>query len=101
MRRDEIDEDKALPYCAKNFTMNFKLILKTLFIIAVLALLVIMGMNNKGDVTLSMPKILPKDLKEPAALMYFGFFGIGFLAGTIIMAGGGKKGGSNKVKVEK
>ena len=80
--------------------MNFKLLLKTVFIIALLALLVIMGMNNKGDVTLSMPKILPKDLKQPAALMYFGFFAVGFLAGTILMAGG-KKGGINKVKTEK
>jgi uncharacterized integral membrane protein len=80
--------------------MNLTLLIKTIFIIALLALLVIMGMNNQASVTLSMPRILPKDLKQPAALMYFGFFAVGFLAGTIMMAGG-KKGGTNKVKTEK
>jgi uncharacterized integral membrane protein len=81
--------------------MNFKLILKTLFIIAILALLVLMGMNNQKSVELSMPQLHIKTQKQPAALMYFGFFGIGFLAGTILMAGGGKKGGGKTNKVEK
>jgi uncharacterized integral membrane protein len=77
--------------------MNFKLIFKALFIIAVLSLLVIMGMNNRETVHLSMPNILPRDQALPAALMYFAFFGVGFLAGAVLMAGGGKKsGGSGK-----
>ncbi len=76
--------------------MNFKLIFKTLFIIAVLALLVIMGMNNRQTVTLSMPGILPHHQPLPAALMYFAFFGVGFLAGAVLMSGGGKRGGSGK-----
>jgi uncharacterized membrane protein YciS (DUF1049 family) len=82
--------------------MNFKLILKTLFIVAVLALLVIMGMNNRDSVTLSMPNILPHVQRQPAALMYFAFFGVGFIAGAVLMSGGGKKsasaGKSNKVQ---
>ena len=82
--------------------MNFKLIFKTLFIIAVLALLVIMGMYNPKTVDLSMPRILPRILSLPAAIMYFMFFGVGFLAGAVLMAGGGKKSGgagkSNKVQ---
>jgi hypothetical protein len=82
--------------------MNFKLILKVLFIVAVLALLVIMGMNNRDSVTLTMPNILPRVQKQPAALMYFAFFGVGFIAGALLMSGGGKKGGgsgkSNKVQ---
>jgi uncharacterized integral membrane protein len=81
--------------------MNFKLIFKALLIIAVLALLVIMGMHNRGNVTLSMPNILPHDQSLPAALMYFGFFGVGFLVGAVVMSGGGKKsGGSGKSKVQ-
>jgi uncharacterized integral membrane protein len=75
--------------------MNLKLVLKTLLIIAVLALLVLMGMNNKQNVSLSLPPVLPRDQHFPAALMYFGFFGIGFLVGTLMMAGGGKKGASS------
>jgi len=76
-----------------------KLIFKTLLIIALLALLVLMGLNNHQDVTLHLPPILPHAQTQPAALMYFAFFGIGFLSGTLLMAGG-KKGGSasNKVK---
>jgi uncharacterized integral membrane protein len=76
--------------------MNFKLIFKTLFIIALLALLVVMGMNNKQTATLSMPNILPHQQSLPAAMMYFAFFGVGFLTGAILMSGGGKKGGSGK-----
>jgi len=79
--------------------MNFKLIFKSLVIIAVLTLLVIMGMNNRKTVELSMPYILPRTQSQPAALMYIGFFGLGFLAGAVLMAGGGTKksgGGASK-----
>lgn len=79
--------------------MNFKLIFKTLLVIALLALLVIMGMNNTQSVTLNLPHILPRKESQPAALMYFAFFGIGFLAGTLLMAGG-KKGSGGKSKVQ-
>jgi hypothetical protein len=82
--------------------MNFKLIFKALLIIAVLALLVIMGMHNRENVTLTMPNILPHPQSLPAAMMYFAFFGLGFLVGAVVMSGGGKKGGgsgkSNKVQ---
>ena len=78
--------------------MNIKLLFKTLLILAVLALLVIMGMNNKGTAELSMPPILPNTLKQPAAYMYFLFFGVGFIVGALLMAGGGKKGSSKPAK---
>jgi len=68
-------------------SMIVKLVLKTIFLVAVLLLLVIMGMNNRQPVELSMPPLLPKSQKQPAALMYFGFFGIGLLTGSILTAG--------------
>ena len=68
-----------------------KLIFKTLFVIALLALLVIMGLNNPQNVTLKMPR---RSQSSPAAIMYFAFFGVGFLSGTLLMAGG-KKGSSS------
>jgi uncharacterized membrane protein YfcA len=93
--------DVILPIVAKNKgAMNFKLIFKTLLIIALLAMLVIMGMNNRQPATLSMPPILPRAQKQPAALMYFAFFGIGFLSGTLLMAGGKKGGGGKSSKVQ-
>lgn len=75
--------------------MNPKLILKTLLVIAVLSLLVLMGMNNRQNVGLSMPPLLKRTQSFPAALMYFGFFGVGFLTGSVLTAGV-KRGGSKK-----
>ena len=37
-------------------------------------------------------QVLPKMLKLPAEIMYFGFFAMGVLSGTILTAG--KKGGA-------
>ena len=74
--------------------MNAKLILKTLFLIIILLVLVIMGMNNTARVAFTLPPILPKTVNSPAAYMYFAFFAIGVLTGTILTAGGGKKGSS-------
>jgi uncharacterized integral membrane protein len=79
--------------------MNPKLLLKTIFVIAILSLLVIMGMNNRQDVDLSMPPLLNKKQSAPAALMYFGFFAVGVITGTIMIAGGGKR-GSSKSKAD-
>ncbi len=80
--------------------MNAKLLLKTLFLIAILLLLVIMGMNNRQFIDLKMPPLLPKTQSLPAALMYFGFFAVGFLSGTVLTAG--KKGGSGtRAKADK
>jgi uncharacterized integral membrane protein len=80
--------------------MNVKLLLKTVFLVVILLLLVIMGMNNRQTVRLTLPPILPKGQNMPAAIMYFGFFGVGVLSGT--MLSGGKKGGaSGKSKPQK
>lgn len=76
--------------------MNAKLVLKTLLIIAVLVLLVMMGMNNPGRVSLALPPILKQAQQLPAALMYIGFFGAGFLVGTLMMAGGKKGAGASR-----
>lgn len=75
--------------------MSPKLIAKTLFMIVVLSLLVLMGMNNRKSVELSLPPLLPKAQEAPAALMYFGFFAVGLLTGTILTAGSGKRGGGS------
>jgi uncharacterized integral membrane protein len=80
--------------------MNIKLLLRTTFLVLILLLLVIMGMNNRQSVGLSLPPILPKMQKVPAAIMYFGFFAVGVLSGAMLT--GGKKGGaSGKSKTQK
>jgi uncharacterized integral membrane protein len=76
--------------------MNAKLLFKTLFLIVVALLLVLMGMHNKGRVSLTLPPLLPSTFEQPAAIMYVGFFGLGFLSGAILNAGGKKGGGKSK-----
>jgi uncharacterized integral membrane protein len=80
--------------------MNIKLLLRTIFLVLILLLLVIMGMNNRQTVGLSLPPILPKMLKLSAAIMYFAFFAVGVLSGTML-TGGKKGGGSGKSKTQK
>ena len=70
-----------------------KLVLKAIVIIVALALLVILGMNNRGLISLSMPPLMATTPKLPAAYMFYAFFGAGFVVGAVIMAGGGKKSG--------
>jgi hypothetical protein len=43
--------------------------------------------------SLSLPPILSKMQKMPAAIMYFAFFAVGVLSGTLLT--GGKKGGAS------
>jgi uncharacterized integral membrane protein len=81
--------------------MNFKLLFKTAFLVVLLLFLVLMGMNNRGTVSFDLPPVLPRTLKQPAAIMYFGFFAIGVLTGTVLTAGGGKKGTSGGGKTNK
>jgi hypothetical protein len=70
-----------------------KLFLKTIFVMAVLALLVLMGLHNKSNVSFALPPVLPKAISQPAALMYFAFFAVGFLTATVMRGGGsGPKG---------
>src|SRR4029434_8000602 len=86
----------AAPIVAREQTMNAKLFFKTVFLIAILLLLVIMGMNTRKTVELSLPPLLPKTQEMPAAIMYFGFFGVGVLTGTILTAGGNRGGSRAK-----
>lgn len=71
--------------------MNPKLLLRTVFLIIVLGLLVHMGMYNLKSVSFSLPPLI-KAFECKAAIMYFAFFAIGLLTGTVLTAGGGKKG---------
>ena len=96
--RIEIDGAGGLDYGSrsKRSAMNFKLLCKAVLIVAILALLVMMGMyNNSKTVSLSLPPILPKTLTAPACWMYYGFFAVGFLAGTLLMAGGKRSAGKS------
>ena len=53
----------------------------------------------RGDVSFALPPLLGKSINQPAALMYFAFFAVGVLTGTILTAGG--KRGAKSGKSEK
>jgi uncharacterized integral membrane protein len=80
--------------------MNAKLLFKTIFLMAIVLLLVMIGMHNRGTVTFSLPPILPKSVSAPAAIMFICFFAAGVITGTILTAGRGSKssggGGASK-----
>ena len=86
---------------ALKFFMNVKLLLKTGFLIVVLLLLVLMGMHNRSQVDFTLPPLIARHIQQPAALMYFAFFAIGVLTGTILTAGTGKKGWGKTARSDK
>ena len=69
--------------------MTAKLLFKTLFLVILLFMLVLIGMNNKDTVSFSLPPILKSRVTQPAAVMYYAFFAVGILSGVILGAGGG------------
>ncbi len=78
--------------------MNFATFFKTLVILAVLFVMLYVGMNNKHEINFFFPiagTSATKPIRESAALIFFGVFAIGVLAGTM-MHGGGKGGGAKK-----
>jgi uncharacterized integral membrane protein len=81
--------------------MNAKLLLKTVFLIVMLLLLVLIGLHNKQSVAFSLPPLTAKSVQLPAALMYFVCFAVGLLTGTVLSAGGGRKGASGGGKSAK
>lgn len=71
--------------------MNAKTLVKTVFFMAVLLLLLLMGMHNRSPVDFSLPPVLKQTFQQPAALMYFAFFGVGVLTGIVVTPGGSRR----------
>jgi len=77
--------------------MNPKLLFKAVFLLVVLLVLVLMGMNNEDTVTFRLPPLVSK-FTQKSAIMYYAFFAIGFLTATVLMAGGKKGSGTKPAK---
>ena len=77
--------------------MNSKLIFKMLFLVVILLLLVLMGMHNQKPVDFALPPLTSK-ISQPAAIMYYAFFAVGLLTGTVLTAGGSRKGGGGSAR---
>jgi hypothetical protein len=75
----------------------FKAVVKTIALLAILFVMLYVGMNNGHEIDFHFP-IAGTTAKTPvhanAALIYFGVFAIGVLAGTMLHTGSG--GGGTK-----
>ncbi len=81
--------------------MSFAAVIKSIFFLLILFVVLYVGMNNVHEINLFFP-IAGTTAKTPihssAALIFFGMFAVGVLAGTLLTAGGG--GGSGKKSKE-
>ena len=68
-------------------------LIKIVFVTGIFLLLVLIGLNNNVPVDFKLPLLLTSGVKQPAALMYFGFFAVGLLTGAVLSIGSRK---SNK-----
>jgi hypothetical protein len=72
----------------------FKAVFKTIALLIILFVMLYVGMNNTHEIDFHFP-IAGTTAKTPihasAALIYFGIFAVGALAGAILIAGGGGK----------
>jgi uncharacterized membrane protein YciS (DUF1049 family) len=73
-----------------------KAVVKTIALLAILFVMLYVGMNNTHEIDFQFP-IAGTTQKTPihasAALIFFGVFAVGLLAGTILTVGSGSGGG--------
>ena len=68
-----------------------KVILRSIVFLAIFFVMLYVGMNNPQSIDFYFPVAFEKKVNASAALIYFGVFAVGVLAGTVITAGGGGK----------
>lgn len=77
--------------------MSFSAVLKSIVFLGILFVMLYVGMNNPNPIDFHFP-IAGTTSKDPihasAALIFFGVFAVGVLAGTMLHSGGG--GGKKK-----
>jgi uncharacterized membrane protein YciS (DUF1049 family) len=73
--------------------MNFKVLFRSILVLAICFVMLYVGLNNGQRIDFYFPIALQHRITESAGLIYFGVFAVGFLAGTLVTAGGGKKSG--------
>ena len=71
--------------------MSFKAVLKSIAFLSILFVMLYVGMNNTENINFSFPVALKERIKAPAAIIFFGMFAVGVLAGTLLHSGGGAR----------
>ena len=78
--------------------MSFKAVLKSIAFLILLFVMLYVGMNNPDKIDFSFPLASKEKIHAAAALIYFGVFAVGVLAGTLLHSSGGKRSGGGKEK---
>ncbi len=78
--------------------MSLKVVFRSVVALAILFVMLYVGMNNTQNIDFYFPIALKNRLTASAGLIYFGVFAVGFLAGTVLTAGGGKKSSGSRDK---
>jgi len=82
--------------------MSFKAVVKSIVFLALLFVMLYVGMNNPQQIDFQFPvagTTAKNPIHAPAAMIYFGVFAVGVLAGTLLhtsKGGGGRKGGAKE-----
>ena len=64
--------------------MKALMFLKLLLVTGIFLVLVLIGLNNRAPVDFNLPPLLAGVVRQPAALMYFGFFAVGLITGAVL-----------------
>jgi uncharacterized membrane protein YciS (DUF1049 family) len=75
--------------------MKAMMFLKLLIVTAIFFLLVLIGLNNRSPVDFKLSPVVAEVVRQPAALMYFGFFAVGLITGAVLCIPGGKPSGKS------
>jgi len=70
--------------------VSFKAVFKAIVFLGILFVMLYIGMNNGQSADFYFPVLTTKKITTSAALIYFGIFAVGVLAGTVLSVGGGK-----------
>ncbi len=76
-----------------------KAVVKTFALLCILFVVLYVGMNNTHEIKFNFPvagTTAQKPIQASAAMIFFGMFAVGLLAGTILAVGSGGKGGGGK-----
>lgn len=81
--------------------MSFSAVLKSIVFLGILFVMLYLGMNNPKEIEFNFPiagTTAAHPIRASAALIYFGVFAVGVLAGTMLHSGKSAKKNSGKEK---
>jgi uncharacterized integral membrane protein len=81
--------------------MNAKTLFRGIIFLLLLFVMLYVGMENPHRIDFYFPALLEKKISQPAALLFFGMFAVGVIAGMMLNSGGDKKSGESESRKKK